>query len=77
MIVIGVVLAAVAAFVVSSVYYATATPLERRALGDAALDRGDGDAEIGAIQTAAVRVRDQDRALSFDTDIPTAPCQVS
>jgi Protein of unknown function (DUF1761) len=40
MIAVGVVVAAVAAFVISSVYYAAVTPLERRALGEAALDRG-------------------------------------
>ena len=40
MIIVGVGVAAVAAFLVSSVYYAAATPLERRSLGDAALDRG-------------------------------------
>ncbi len=40
MIVLGVVVAAVAAFVTSSVYYVAVTPLERRSLGDAALDRG-------------------------------------
>lgn len=40
MIVWGVVLAAVAAFVLSSVYYVVTTPLEQRALGERALDRG-------------------------------------
>jgi hypothetical protein len=40
MIIVGVVVAAVAAFVISSGYYTAMTPLERRALGDAALDRG-------------------------------------
>ncbi len=40
MIVAGVVVAAVAAFVVSSGYYAAVIPLERRVLGPAALDRG-------------------------------------
>lgn len=40
MIVVGVVVAVVAAFVISSVYYTAVTPLERRALGEAALDRG-------------------------------------
>jgi Protein of unknown function (DUF1761) len=40
MIVLGVAVAAVVAFVASSAYYAAVTPLERRALGDAALDRG-------------------------------------
>jgi hypothetical protein len=39
-IVAGVVIAAVAAFLVSSVYYTAVTPLERRVLGDAAMDRG-------------------------------------
>jgi hypothetical protein len=40
MIVVGVVTAAVAAFVLSSAYYVAVTPLERRALGAAFLDRG-------------------------------------
>jgi hypothetical protein len=37
---LGIVAAVLAAFVLSSVYYAAATPLERRAVGAAALDRG-------------------------------------
>ena len=37
---LGIVAAAVAAFVLSSVYYAAATPFERRSVGAAALDRG-------------------------------------
>jgi hypothetical protein len=40
MVVLGVAVAAVAAFVLSSAYYTAVTPLEVRALGDAALDRG-------------------------------------
>ncbi len=40
MIALGVTVAAVAAFVLSSVYYGVVTPLERRVLGDRALDRG-------------------------------------
>jgi hypothetical protein len=40
MIVVGIAVAALASFVVSSVYYVAMTPLERRALGDRALDRG-------------------------------------
>jgi hypothetical protein len=40
MVVLGIAVAAVAAFVVSSVYYAAATPVEQRVLGDAATDRG-------------------------------------
>jgi hypothetical protein len=40
MLMLGIAVAAVAAFVLSSAYYATVTPLEVRALGDAALDRG-------------------------------------
>jgi uncharacterized membrane protein len=40
MVALGVAVAAVAAFVLSSVYYTVATPVERRALGDRALDRG-------------------------------------
>jgi Protein of unknown function (DUF1761) len=39
-IIIGVLVSAVAAFLGSSGYYAAATPLERRTLGDAAIDRG-------------------------------------
>jgi hypothetical protein len=37
---LGIVVAAVTAFVLSSTYYAVATPFERRAVGAAALDRG-------------------------------------
>jgi hypothetical protein len=40
MIALGVAVAAIAAFVLSSAYYAAATPFERRALGDRAPDRG-------------------------------------
>ena len=40
MIALGVAVAAVAAFVLSSVYYVVTTPLEQRALGERALDRG-------------------------------------
>lgn len=40
MIGLGVAAAALVAFVLSSVYYAALTPLERRAVGEAALDRG-------------------------------------
>lgn len=40
MIVWGIAVAAVAAFVLSSVYYVVTTPLEQQALGDRALDRG-------------------------------------
>ena len=40
MIGVGIAAAAVAAFLLSSVYYAVATPFERRALGAGALDRG-------------------------------------
>lgn len=40
MIALGIAAAAVAAFILSSVYYAAATPLERRAVGEAALYRG-------------------------------------
>jgi Protein of unknown function (DUF1761) len=40
MIIVGVLLSAVVAFLGSSGYYAAATPLERRTLGDAAIDRG-------------------------------------
>jgi hypothetical protein len=37
---IGIAAAAVAAFALSSLYYAAATPLERRAVGEAAVDGG-------------------------------------
>lgn len=40
MIALGIAVSAVAAFVASSVYYAVVTPVERRLLGDRALDRG-------------------------------------
>ena len=40
MLVLGIAVAAFAAFVVSSVYYTLATPLEQRAVGGGALDRG-------------------------------------
>jgi Protein of unknown function (DUF1761) len=40
MIGVGIATAAVVAFLLSSVYYAAATPFERRAVGGAALDRG-------------------------------------
>jgi hypothetical protein len=40
MIGVGIATAAVVAFLLSSVYYAVAMPLERRAVGGAALDRG-------------------------------------
>lgn len=40
MIVAGIAVAALAAFVLSSVYYVLASPFEQRALGDRALDRG-------------------------------------
>ena len=39
-VVLGIAAAALAAFVVSSVYYPLVTPVERRVLGAAALDRG-------------------------------------
>jgi len=40
MLVLGIAVATLGAFVLSSVYYVAVTPLEVRALGDAALDRG-------------------------------------
>lgn len=40
MIGLGIATAALVAFVASSVYYFAAVPLERRAIGEAALDRG-------------------------------------
>ena len=40
MIWIGIAVATVAAFILSSVYYAVGTPLERRAVGDRAVERG-------------------------------------
>jgi hypothetical protein len=40
MLALGIALASVAAFVLSSLYYSLLTPVERRVLGDRALDRG-------------------------------------
>ncbi len=40
MLALGIAVASFAAFVVSSVYYSLLTPLEQRALGERALDRG-------------------------------------
>jgi hypothetical protein len=40
MVAVGIAVAAVAAFVLSSVYYSVTAPLERRALGDRTPDRG-------------------------------------
>jgi hypothetical protein len=40
MIGLGIAAAVVAAFILSSAYYIAVTPLERRFLGDAAVDRG-------------------------------------
>jgi len=40
MIGLGITVAAIAAFICSSVYYVAVTPIERRIVGDAALDRG-------------------------------------
>lgn len=40
MIAVGIAVAAIAAFVASSLYYAVLTPVERRVLGDGAIDRG-------------------------------------
>jgi len=40
MIAVAVLVSAVAAFLASSGYYAAATPIERRILGDATIDRG-------------------------------------
>ncbi|KXO89842.1 hypothetical protein AXK57_06960 [Tsukamurella pulmonis] len=57
MIVAGIVVAALAAFVLSSVYYVLLSPVEQRALGDRALDRGKpGPAKIVAelLRTAIV-----------------------
>jgi hypothetical protein len=57
MLALGIAVAAVAAFVLSSVYYTLATPLERRALGDRAPDRGRPAAwKVGAelLRTALV-----------------------
>jgi hypothetical protein len=54
---LGVAVASVAAFVLSSVYYAVAAPWERRVLGDRALDRGRPAAwKVAAelVRTAAV-----------------------
>ncbi|NMD55244.1 MULTISPECIES: DUF1761 domain-containing protein [Tsukamurella] len=57
MIVVGIVVAAVAAFVLSSTYYVALAPVEQRALGDRALDRGrPGPAKVVAelVRTAVV-----------------------
>lgn len=57
MIVLAVAIASIAAFVASSVYYAAATPTERRVVGDAAVDRGrPGPAKVLAelVRTAVV-----------------------
>lgn len=57
MIVAGIAVAAFAAFVLSSVYYVLLSPVEQRALGERALDRGKpGPAKVAAelIRTAVV-----------------------
>ncbi|CAM3806239.1 DUF1761 domain-containing protein [Tsukamurella ocularis] len=57
MIVAGIAVAALAAFVLSSVYYVLLSPVEQRALGDRALDRGTpGPAKVVAelVRTAVV-----------------------
>ena len=57
MIVAGIAVAALAAFVLSSVYYVLLSPVEQRALGDRALDRGKpGPAKVVAelVRTAVV-----------------------
>lgn len=57
MIVAGIATAAFAAFVLSSVYYVLLSPVEQRALGERALDRGKpGPAKVAAelIRTAVV-----------------------
>ena len=64
--------AALAAFVVSSVYYVLVTPLERRALGAAALERGrPGPAKVltelvRTVVTAAVFAWIADRTGDLD-----------
>lgn len=57
MIVAGIAVAALAAFVLSSVYYVLLSPVEQRALGGRALDRGQpGPAKVVAelVRTAVV-----------------------
>lgn len=57
MIVAGIAVAAFAAFVLSSVYYVLLSPMEQRALGERALDRGKpGPAKVAAelVRTAVV-----------------------
>lgn len=57
MIVAGIAVAAFAAFVLSSVYYLLLSPVEQRALGERALDRGKpGPAKVAAelVRTAVV-----------------------
>jgi Protein of unknown function (DUF1761) len=51
---LGIAVAAIAAFIVSSLYYLAATPLERRAAGEAALDRG-GRPEPWKVLTEVLR----------------------
>jgi glycerol uptake facilitator-like aquaporin len=71
-VVLGMVAAALAAFVVSSVYYVLVTPLERRALGAAALERGrPGPAKVltelvRTVVTAAVFAWIADRTGDLD-----------
>src|SRR6185295_13182458 len=61
MVALGIAAASVAAFVVSSIYYALVTPLERRALGERALDRG----RPGAGKVVAELVRTAVTASAF------------
>ena len=72
MLALGIGAAAVAAFVVSSVYYTLATPVEQRVLGGTALDRGrPGPAKVltellRTAVTAAVFAWIADRAGALD-----------
>ncbi|MDG6107080.1 DUF1761 domain-containing protein [Dactylosporangium aurantiacum] len=80
MVVLGIALAAVAAFIASSVYYAVVSPAERRILGDAVLDRGRptawkvGTELLRTMLVAAVFawVADQAGRLSLPESLPLA-----
>ncbi|MEV8376879.1 DUF1761 domain-containing protein [Kribbella sp. NPDC056861] len=80
MIVVGIAAAALAAFVLSSVYYAVVTPLEQKAVGPAALDRGRPAAwkvVVEVLRTALVAamfawVADRGGELSLGHTLPLA-----
>jgi hypothetical protein len=80
MIVVGIAAAALAAFVLSSVYYAVVTPLEQKAVGPAALDRGSVAAwkvVVEVLRTALVAavfawIADRGADLSLGNTLPLA-----